>query len=76
MQKGRSLMAEKRRSTVTIDPEHLRILKIIETDLGISLEDQLCIALDDYILGIKKILLEERPSGQANEPDTAKKWTH
>jgi hypothetical protein len=59
-------MAEKRRSTVTIHPEHLRILKIIETDLGISVEDQLGIALDDYILGIKKILLEERPSCREN----------
>jgi hypothetical protein len=39
------------------------------------LEDQLGIALDDYILGIKKILLEERPSCQANERDTAKQWT-
>ena len=69
-------MAEKRRSTVTIDPEHLRILKIIETDLGISVEDQLGIALDDYILDLKKRLLEEKLSRQANKRDTAKKWTH
>jgi hypothetical protein len=64
-------MAEKRRSIVTIDMEHLRILKIIETELGISVEDQLGIALDDYILDIKNRLREERP-----RRDAAKKWTH
>ena len=66
-------MAEKRRSTVTIDPEHLRILKLIETDLGFSVEDQVDIALDAYILDLKKRL---RPSCQANKRDAAKKWTH
>ena len=69
-------MAEKRRSTITIDPEHLRILKVIETDLGISVEDQLGIALDRYILDLKKRLREERSSCQANKRDAAKKWTH
>jgi hypothetical protein len=69
-------MAEKRRSTVTIDPEHLRVLKVIETDLGISVEDQVGIALDDYILDLKKRLLEERASRPADKRDAAKKWTH
>ena len=69
-------MAEKRRSTVTVDLEHLRILKIIETDLGIPVEDQLGIALDAYILDLKKRLRERRPSDQANKRDAAKKWTH
>jgi hypothetical protein len=69
-------MAERRRLTIQIDPEHLRILKLLETDLVISVDDQIAIALDDYILWLKKMLRAEWRRRQAEKQNAAKKWTH
>jgi hypothetical protein len=69
-------MAERRRLTIQIDPEHLRILKLLETDLVISVDDQVAVALDDYILWLKKMLRAEWRRRQAEKKNAAKKWTH
>jgi hypothetical protein len=69
-------MAERKRLTIKIDPEHLRILKLLETDLVISVDDQIAIALDDYILWLKKMLRAEWRRRQAEKQNAAKKWTH
>jgi hypothetical protein len=70
-------MAERKRLTIKIDPEHLRILKLLEKDLVTSVDDQIGIALDDYILWLKKMLRAQRRRRRAEKKqNAAKKWIH